>query len=73
MATAKFFALLTFAAFLVVGLAYALDDALSLPQVYKSHSTGECVKMVVVDNRGQPKEVVCPETLPSRYDLVWVQ
>lgn len=72
MFVAKFLAPLAFAAFMVVGLALALDDALSLPQVYKSHSTGECVEMVVID-RDHPKGVACPEVLPTRYDLVWVQ
>lgn len=72
MFVAKFLAPLAFAAFLVAGIVSTLDNALSLPQVHKSHSTGECVKMVVTD-QGHPKEVECPEVLPARYELVWVQ
>lgn len=68
----KFLAPLALAAFMVVGLALALDDALSLPEVHMSHSTGKCVRMVTYE-QGGPKKVACPETLPARYELVWVQ
>lgn len=68
----KFLAPLAFTAFVVAGLAYALDNALSLPEVYKSHSSGKCTKMVTYDE-GRPVEKECPETLPARYTLVWVQ
>ena len=68
----KFLASLTFAALLGAGLALTLGDALSLPEVHKSHSSGECKKIVTFDE-GRPVDKKCPETLPARYDLVWVQ
>ena len=68
----KFLAPLALAASLVVGFTYALDDALSLPDVHKSRSSGKCTKMVTYDE-GRPAEKECPETLPARYTLVWAQ
>ena len=72
----KFLASLTFAALLGAGLALtlgdALGDALSLPEVHKSHSSGECKKIVTFDE-GRPVDKKCPETLPARYTLVWVK
>lgn len=72
MSVAKFLVPVSFAAFMAVGLAYALSDALTLPEVHMSHSTGECVRMVTHEQDG-PKKVACPETLPARYELVWAQ
>lgn len=72
MFAAKFLAPLAFATFLAVGAFSALDNALSLPEVYKSHSSGECEKIVTFDE-GHPVEKECPETLPASYTLVWVQ
>lgn len=68
MSVAKFLVPVSFAAFMAVGLAYAL----TLPEVHMSRSTGECVRMVTYEQDG-PKKVACPETLPARYELVWVQ
>lgn len=68
----KFLAPLALAASLVAGFTYALNNALSLPEVHKSHSSGKCVKVVTFDE-GTPTEKECTETLPDRYTLVWVQ
>ena len=63
---------LAFAAAIAVGLASAVWDALHVPEVHVSHSTGECVRMVTFEDEG-PKSQACPEKLPSRYTRVWVQ
>ena len=68
----KFLTSLTFAALLGAGLALTQGDALSLPEVHKSHSSGECKKIVTFDE-GRPVDKKCPETLPARYTLVWVK
>lgn len=58
--------------FLTAGFAYALNNALSLPEVHMSSSSGECVRIVTFDE-GRPVEKECPETLPARFTLVRVQ
>jgi len=49
-------------------LFFALNYALSIPDVYVSHSTGECVKVV-----NYTDEVFSCENLPSKFNHVWAK
>ena len=45
---------------------------LDRPDIHMSHSTGECVRMITHDG----SSVVfteCPDPLPKKYNIVWVQ
>ena len=68
----KFLAPLALTASLAAGFIYVLNNALSVPEVYKSYRSDKCTKMIIYDE-GRPVEKECPKTLPSRYILVWVQ
>lgn len=72
MTAIRILAPLAFAAAIAVALASVLWDALHVPEVHVSHSTGECVRMVTFEDEG-PKSQACPEKLPARYTRVWVQ
>ena len=63
-------ALLTvaFAAPLVAGLVYAMDSALSAPDVHFSYATNECVKVVNYTD----EQFTC-DNYPSKFNHVWVQ
>ncbi len=54
---------------IIVVLVYSLTSLPALPQVRVSHSTGECVEVINYDKRFN---YTC-ETLPGRYEHVWVQ
>ena len=51
------------------GLFYALDKALSIPDVHFSYSTDECVKVI---NYTDGDNYSC-ENLPSKFNHVWVE
>ena len=53
-----------------IGIGYAINEALSLPQVYTSYTTGECVAIILEDGT----RVGC-ERLSEfpKYETVWVQ
>ena len=53
----------------VVALGFAVNNALSLPDVYFSYSTDECVKVV---NYKEDHNYSC-ELLPAKFHHVWVQ
>jgi len=54
---------------LIIGLAWAMTSAAQMPDVYVSHSTGECVKVINYDERF---DYTC-ENLPEKYNHVWVK
>lgn len=51
------------------GLVYAFLTALSLPDVWFSYSTGECVKVL----NYEPSHNFSCENLPFRFYHVWVE
>ena len=53
---------------LVAGLAYAANSALSMPDVYISYSTGECVKVVNYTD----EQFTCAN-YPSKFNHVWAE
>ena len=53
---------------MLVGLGYAVNSALSAPDVYVSYATNECVKVV-----NYTDEIFSCENLPSKFNHVWVQ
>ena len=55
------------------GTVVAMDYAFSMPEVYKSYSTRECVKVETYPGLLFGQEQFSCENLPSRYDLVWVK
>ena len=59
---------IAFTAPLVAGLAYAMNSALSMPDVYISYSTGECVKVVNYTD----EQFDC-SNYPSKFNHVWAQ
>lgn len=59
---------ISIAALLTVALVWAINTFLSLPDVYKSHRTNECVKVIYADGSSG----FCDE-LPPRYNLIWVE
>lgn len=48
---------------------FMVDGAMSIPDVHKSHSTGECVEVINWD----PEDNYSCEELPSKYNLIWVK
>ena len=50
------------------GLTYAMVSASAMPDVHVSYATGECVKVV-----NYTDEIFSCETLPSKFNHVWVQ
>lgn len=65
-----------FVGFLIIGfsVAYAIVTAIHSPsyELHRSHSTDECVR-VIKHQAGKNSEVLSCETLPEKYNLVWVQ
>jgi hypothetical protein len=57
-----------FALAMITGLVYAANMALSIPDVYVSYSTGECVKVVNYTD----ENFTC-DNYPSKFNHVWVQ
>ena len=53
---------------LVAGLAYAANSALSMPDVYISYSTGECVKVVNYTD----EQFTCAN-YPGKFNHVWAK
>jgi len=54
---------------LVFGFTYAMLSAAELPDVWFSHSTGECVKVL---NYVETDQYSC-ENLPEKFYHVWVE
>jgi len=54
---------------LVFGFTYAMLSAAELPDVWFSHSTGECVKVL---NYVEADQYSC-ENLPEKFHHVWVE
>lgn len=48
---------------------FMMDDAMNIPDVHKSNSTGECVEVINWD----PEDNYTCEELPSKYNLIWVK
>ena len=48
--------------------AYAGNEILSMPDAYFSYATNECVKVI-----NYTDEVFACETLPSKFNHVWVE
>lgn len=61
-----FWLALLVAIIMVYGIISSLHDALELPIVQRSTSTGECVAII-------PKTAATCDTLPRRYSLEWVE
>lgn len=59
---------IVFAAVIVAGLSYAITSASAMPDVHFSYSTNECVKVI-----NYTDEVFACESLPSKYNHVWVE
>ena len=55
------------------GSLLAMDYAFSMPEVYKSYSSRECVKVETYPGLLFGQEQFSCENLPSKYDLVWVE
>ena len=51
------------------GFLYAANAALSIPDVYVSYSTDECVNVV---NYREGDDYTC-ENMPKKFNHVWVQ
>jgi hypothetical protein len=49
-------------------MAIAANSALSMPDAYFSYATNECVKVI-----NYTDEVFACETLPSKFNHVWVE
>ena len=52
----------------VVGLAFAMSSALSMPDVHFSYETGNCVEVVNYTD----ENFTC-ENYPAKFNHVWVQ
>lgn len=52
----------------VAVLAYAVVSASAMPDVYFSYASGECVKVV-----NYTDTVYACESLPAKYNHIWVQ
>ena len=48
---------------------YAINSGSLMPDVYVSHSSGDCVEVVNYDERF---EYTC-ENYPSKYNHIWIQ
>ena len=59
---------IAFTAPFVAGLAFAMNSALSMPDVHISYSTGECVKVVNYTD----DNFTC-ENYPAKFNHVWTQ
>jgi hypothetical protein len=59
---------IAFAGTMLAGLGYAMNSALSAPDVHVSYSTNECVKVV-----NYTDEIFSCDNLPSKFNHVWVQ
>ena len=55
------------AAALMFGM-FAMDSAFSAPDVHFSYATNECVKVI-----NYTDEIFACETLPSKFNHVWVK
>ena len=53
---------------MLAGLGYAMNSALSVPDVHVSYATNECVKVV-----NYTDEIFSCDNLPSKFNHVWVQ
>ena len=49
-------------------MAIAANSALSMPDAYFSYATNECVKVI-----NYTDEVFACETLPAKFNHVWVE
>jgi hypothetical protein len=47
---------------------YAIDKAAAMPDVWFSYSTNECVKVI-----NYTDEIFACESLPAKFNHVWVQ
>lgn len=56
-------------AFILCLFMNAVENAVNMPDVYVSYSTGECVKVL---NYVEEDQYSC-ENLPSKYNQVWVK
>lgn len=56
-------------AFILALFVNAVENAVNMPDVYVSYSTGECVKVL---NYVEEDQYSC-ENLPSKYNQVWVK
>ena len=59
---------IAFAGTMLAGLGYAMNSALSVPDVHVSYATNECVKVV-----NYTDEIFSCDNLPSKFNHVWVQ
>ena len=52
---------------------YALKKWTDLPMVYKSNSTKECVKVVLIDEKTGKEVTGSCDKIPEKHILVWVK
>jgi hypothetical protein len=56
---------------LTVGMLVTIDYAFSIPEVHKSYSTNQCLKVQTFPGLLFGHEAASCENLPSKYDIVW--
>jgi len=56
---------------IVAGMFVTVDYAFSIPEVHKSYSTNQCLRVQTYPGLLFGHETFSCERLPSRYDLVW--
>lgn len=66
---AEYVAIAIVTALFVGSFGYAINSGSLMPDVYVSHSSGDCVEVVNYDERF---EYTC-ENYPSKYNHIWIQ
>ena len=66
---AEYVAIAIVTALFVGSFGYDINSGSLMPDVYVSHSCGECLKVVNYDERF---EYTC-ENYPSKYNHIWIQ
>jgi len=61
----------TVASLFMAGTVFAMDYAFSIPSVYKSYSTNQCVKVENYPSMFFGETNFSCENMPSKFDLVW--
>ena len=56
---------------LTAGMFLAMDYAFSIPEVHKSYSTNQCLRVQTYPGLLFGHGAASCESLPSKYDIVW--
>jgi hypothetical protein len=65
----EYLAIAAITALFVGSFGYVINSVSLIPDVYVSHTSGDCVKVVNYDERF---EYTC-ENYPSKYNHIWIQ